>query len=749
MKKRIGLGLCSIILMLTTVSATASALFHIEPIISVPNMIVTGKMGIAVYKISTQLPGPNGILNLPHGVSQYHDDQPQDCGMPAFTLTPSTYCLLHLKIDATDPNSGAMIAGTPLIDNHPELPISLYTPLPNGINAQIVPANQPGLPTLEGPTETVILHRDTTITLPIKNVSSSIAVNNLNLSLPASILSHVKNITHCDSVNANETCDISFTVDADAPQTSVETAVAQGANTPPYAITVQMVVPPPPPPPPNPTISLTPADHQHLQYQAIIVKNISQNNLSLVDMIETLDDNSNIEICSANDPVCLDACTLGSNLGAGQSCHLWLHSKDPAVNTSAALGSHTEPVTVTVTPSVGDVTTAHFNLTYQLSLYIGGFFTKNAASDTTYNHIALWDGAHLSSLGTGLGENGDTLNNAVYALTLYQGDLYAGGAFGSPLNNIARWDTLTQTWKGLVPNGNNNTNAGLNGSVNAFATHKNHLYVGGSFLTDMNATPLNYMTEWDGSHWQTLAHNGEIGLNQPVYALLLDRTDLYAGGPFTATANNTLALQHIARWSLPHGTWNHLQQTGQPAPGVYGDTVRTLSLIGNILYLGGSFSHVGCVSPLPTTQAANNIVGWDVSTDTWQSVAIVSGSGLDDSVYALAAQDNNLYAGGLFADTHDDKVELNLIGLLNNNQWSGLLENAKPGLMVSSVNTLVAQGDQLYVGGDFTQSTDSATKLNYIAIWDGHAWHPIPSGNNKVGFNSTIQSLLIASSIHW
>ena len=85
---------------------------------------------------------------------------------------------------------------------------------------------------------------------------------------------------------------------------------------------------------------------------------------------------------------------------------------------------------------------------------------------------------------------GPGLNQAVYALVEYQGDIYAGGLFDDtggggnneadcsddadyPLQCIAKWDPATNAW---TPVG-----AGLNNSVDAFVVKDDTLYVGGSF----------------------------------------------------------------------------------------------------------------------------------------------------------------------------------------------------------------------------------------------------------------------------
>jgi hypothetical protein len=84
----------------------------------------------------------------------------------------------------------------------------------------------------------------------------------------------------------------------------------------------------------------------------------------------------------------------------------------------------------------------------------------------------------------------------VFALTVYQGNLYAGGMYltaGSVLaNGIAKWNGTT--WADL--NGGtwyNNFNAY---GVNAMSVYSNDLYAGGLFTTAGNV-PVAYIAKWN------------------------------------------------------------------------------------------------------------------------------------------------------------------------------------------------------------------------------------------------------------
>lgn len=80
---------------------------------------------------------------------------------------------------------------------------------------------------------------------------------------------------------------------------------------------------------------------------------------------------------------------------------------------------------------------------YNGDLVIAGYF--DSVNNIAAKNIARWDGSSWSPFSSGLTNN--LLTGNVYALTVFQGDLYAGGAFtlagGNPALNIARWSEPT------------------------------------------------------------------------------------------------------------------------------------------------------------------------------------------------------------------------------------------------------------------------------------------------------------------
>ncbi len=147
------------------------------------------------------------------------------------------------------------------------------------------------------------------------------------------------------------------------------------------------------------------------------------------------------------------------------------------------------------------------------------------------------------------------------------------------------------------------------------------------------------------------------------------------------------------------------------------NTVIALAVSGRDLYAGGHFTTAGGI-------AANYIAKWNGSG--WS--ALGSGMGALDfpSVQALAVSGGDLYAGGNF--TMAGGVDIGCgIAKWDGSSWKGLGSG-----MNFTVYALAVSGGDVYVGGNFT--TAGGTAVNNIAKWDGSSWSALGSGMNSTVF---------------
>jgi hypothetical protein len=231
---------------------------------------------------------------------------------------------------------------------------------------------------------------------------------------------------------------------------------------------------------------------------------------------------------------------------------------------------------------------------YNNQLIAAGRFTTAANSGGNINasNIARWDGALWQTLD---GPNGEGVNGEVFALTTYNGDLIAGGAFtsagGNAANHIARW-SATPGWQplGAAPDD------GVSGNVHALTTYQDDLIAAGAFTTagDQSA---NNIARWDGAAvdgWHSLGAGvtGNLPAAIPVSALTVHNGELIAAGAFT-TAGGAPA-NRIARWDGSSSVWAPLGAGIAGAdPASVPSAVRAMVVGDNELMVGGHFTLAG------------------------------------------------------------------------------------------------------------------------------------------------------------
>jgi hypothetical protein len=337
-------------------------------------------------------------------------------------------------------------------------------------------------------------------------------------------------------------------------------------------------------------------------------------------------------------------------------------------------------------------------VTMGTDVFVGGSF-KDAAGIAEADNIAKWDGGSWSALGSNGSGNG-AISGGVYALSVIGSDLYVGGTFNNAAviagaDNLAKWDTHTQTWSALgggvsgqvfslttdgtslyagggmvnmngIPEAdwvvqwnpqsatwsalgsNGNGNGALNNFVNGLAYQGGNLYVAGSFTDAAGLSAADYIAKWDGSNWSALGSdgNGNGAINSYVFEVAASGPYVYVQGEFTDAAGIAQA-DYLAMWN---GTsWSALNgATFTP------DTIAALVAVGPVLYVGASAQNIGGIPE------ADYIAKWDGSS--WSAIGS-NGAGdgsLNNNPETLYAStsDNAVYAGGWFTDVNNNGTVL-------------------------------------------------------------------------------------------
>jgi trimeric autotransporter adhesin len=248
------------------------------------------------------------------------------------------------------------------------------------------------------------------------------------------------------------------------------------------------------------------------------------------------------------------------------------------------------------------------------------------------------------------------------------------------------------------------------------------LFATGAF-THIGGVPARHvgMSTDGGYTWQAMGdglyHDGTILNWSRVWTSAGFGNSVYFGGMFTTAGGNFAS--RIARWDgeLWHEVGGGLGGTISPtliearSMAVYDDGR------GDALYVGGRFPTAGGIT-------VNNIARWNGTA--WEAlgsgITPVSGSG--QSVYALAAFQGKLYAGGNFRRAGGINAERIA-------SWDGTSWAALPGAQLSNdVYDLIVHddgsGEALFAAGGFM--TGGGVALRGVGKFDGAAWHAIGDG---------------------
>ncbi len=208
-----------------------------------------------------------------------------------------------------------------------------------------------------------------------------------------------------------------------------------------------------------------------------------------------------------------------------------------------------------------------------------------------------------------------------------------------------------------------------------------------------------------------------LGLNGPVYAIALRGQEVYVGGYFANAG--TISAHNIARWD---GSNWHALGTGISNAGAPAFVYALATTSDGKLYAGGQFSQAGIAH-------ASNIAVWDGVG--WAALGAAGARGTNSTVYALAANGNEVFASGLFTIAGD--LITNGMAKWNGVEWSRLGTTLTNGVTGGAAYALSIFVDLLFAGGDFANA--GSVPAPTMARWNitTGSWSALQQGvNGKV-----------------
>jgi hypothetical protein len=275
--------------------------------------------------------------------------------------------------------------------------------------------------------------------------------------------------------------------------------------------------------------------------------------------------------------------------------------------------------------------------------------------------------------------------------TLYAGGNFYSLAWGPPMNGISRWNGTA--WDSM--------GSGLFGNVYSIVKYNGFIYAGGTFAIKDSAGNFIYpanISYWDGAYWRLPP--GGVSANLTVWSLFVNGNDLYVGGLFDSIAG--MHARGVARY-------DGIQWHSYPALNLpYYPDVFDVIIYNNELYAGGAFNNGLGLEGIAKFDGTN-----------WVTV----GGGLSNSnsfVQRMMVYQGELYIVGDFHVASGGPG--NCVSKWNGTTWSSLGSGTGTGGQLFSI---AAFNNQIYVGGNFF--TIGGISSPYIAKWDGANWNSLGS----------------------
>ncbi|MCC6675603.1 MAG: hypothetical protein IT436_00540 [Phycisphaerales bacterium] len=319
---------------------------------------------------------------------------------------------------------------------------------------------------------------------------------------------------------------------------------------------------------------------------------------------------------------------------------------------------------------------------------------------------ASWSGA-IGSPGLGDGYAGPMYNRVEGGVAV----LYVGGSYtrigGLATRGVARWNPATGVWSavggGCYSTFSNSFSAAITGYDFGAGPE---LVVGGGFSTAGGELDTINLARWDGSSWSGMPGGQPDGA---VWAMQEWNGRLYVGGGFTTIGG--IAASGIASYSAAEG-WRPL---GAGMGAGFSPAVFALKVFddgtGEKLYAGGRFDSIGGVSGF--------IARWTGSA--WQQIGMgVRGAVTFSGIEAIGVHEGKLYAGGWDLRPNGTGGTSSVV------MWSGSTWSRAGQYLGGRTTSLLSwddgSGARLYAGGTAQPNTAQLARL------EGTVWVTVDGG---------------------
>lgn len=256
------------------------------------------------------------------------------------------------------------------------------------------------------------------------------------------------------------------------------------------------------------------------------------------------------------------------------------------------------------------------------------------------------------------------------------------------------------------PNTWNHLGQGLNQFVKCILIDGTDIYAGGTFTDAGGDVNADYIAKFNGTTWEALGN--QAFPNCSVNAICKLGSNIYIGGTFIDAFGNA-NMDRIARWDGV--SWNTLGSG-------LGSDVYALDTMNNTIIVGGKFLNAGGVAN------ADYITQWNGTA--FQQVGTGVSNVLSKPVRDIKVVGTTIYICGEFLNAGGNAAA-DYVAKMTSTNWLPVCNTSLTSVVPVIVYTLDFQNGILYVGGNFLDGGGVST-ADYLAKTDGNTWSDVGGG---------------------